>query len=65
MNNKEWQEKREKAVSLFDKVSESLSFIFPELLKSNLEDVNKLISNNSEMDKYKFNIELFISTSIS
>ena len=58
MNNKEWQEKREKSLSLFDKVSESLSFIVPELLKSNLEDVNKLISNNSDMDKYKFNIEL-------
>ena len=50
MNDSKWQEKKDLSLSLLDKSSEMESYILPELLKSNLKDVNKLLTK--DLQKY-------------
>ncbi len=57
MSDKEWQEKREIVLKLNDDISSSLSFVFPELLKSNISYVKSILNKNNELKKYSFDME--------
>ena len=57
MSNMSYISKKERILSLVDKVNELTSFISPELLKSNFEDVLKSINNNDKLQKYELSLK--------
>lgn len=57
MGDKCFQEYKEEVLSLVDKASSFTSFITPELLSSSYEKIEKFISENKELEKYRLSLE--------
>ena len=51
------QEREGKVTNLMQEYSVLSSFVLPELLKGDYEQVKKYIDKNSELEKYRFNLE--------
>ncbi len=57
MGNVKFQEYKEEILSLVDKCNSTTSFMTPELLSSDYNEVLKLISENKKLEKYKKMLE--------
>ena len=57
MSDKLFQEYKEEVLSLVDKASSMTSFITPELLSSSYEKIEKYISENKDLEKYRLSLE--------
>ena len=57
MGDVKFQEYKEEVLALVDKVSSMTSFITPEILSSNYEDVKKYINENKSLEKYRLSLE--------
>ncbi len=53
------QELKGKVDNIFTKYSELSSFIAPEMYKKPYEEVKKLVEENEQLEKYRFNLESF------
>ncbi len=51
------QEREGKVTNLLQEESVLSSFVLPELLKGNYDDVKKYIKENKDLEKYRFNLE--------
>lgn len=55
--NNEYQGLRLKTEKLQEIIQNKLSFVMPEILKSNYDDIVKLISKNEQLEEYRFDLE--------
>ena len=55
--NTESQALKMKIDKLYENFSEKLTFILPEMLEKNLDDVNELIKEKPELELYRFDLE--------
>lgn len=57
MSDNEFLNKKGKASSLINKSSSIRSFVTPELLSKDYDEVKDMLSNNKDLSKYSFNLE--------
>ena len=57
MSDENFLQKKEKANNIMNNSSSVRSFVTPEILSKDYEEVQKLLSENKELEKYKFTFE--------
>ena len=57
MSDENFLQKKEKANNIMNNSSSIRSFVTPEILSKDYEEVQKLLSENKELEKYKFTFE--------